>query len=235
MHLYKKLQHRIGEWEKMFDRAKMPNRAKTIVWGNKKGWEKTFDAIDDWICIVDLESSIFMSNRAVEKYFQINVQESIGMTCCKLIHGTDAPVEGCPLPRMLKTKKRESAEVKILDNRWMMITVDPIFNEAGDIISAVHITHDITQRISIRKEREQLVKDLKKAVTQIKTLSGLIPICSSCKKIRDDKGYWELIESYIESHSEASFSHGLCPECSDTLYGDENWYLEMKQKKKDTQ
>ncbi len=61
-------------------------------------------------------------------------------------------------------------------------------------------------------------EDLKRALNEVKHLSGLLPICSSCKKIRDDNGYWEQIESYISDHSEAQFSHGLCPECIRKLY-----------------
>ncbi len=80
------------------------------------------------------------------------------------------------------------------------------------------------------KEREQLIKDLEKALAEIKTLRGLIPICSKCKKIRDDKGYWNIIESYIEQHSEAVFSHSMCPACMDDCYGEEDWYQEMKEK-----
>ena len=65
---------------------------------------------------------------------------------------------------------------------------------------------------------------------ELTILRGIIPICSSCKKIRDDTGYWNLLESYLEEHSEASFSHSLCPECSDKPYGNEEWYIEMKKK-----
>jgi predicted ester cyclase len=68
-------------------------------------------------------------------------------------------------------------------------------------------------------------------LSEIKTLRGLIPICAKCKKIRDDQGYWNQIESYIQQHSEAQFSHGMCEECSDKLYGNEEWYIEMKKKK----
>ena len=68
------------------------------------------------------------------------------------------------------------------------------------------------------EERNKLIIDLKQALAQIKTLSGLIPICASCKKIRDDKGYWNQLEEYIQSHSEAEFSHGICPACARKLY-----------------
>jgi hypothetical protein len=63
-----------------------------------------------------------------------------------------------------------------------------------------------------------LIVELQDAVGKIKTLNGLLPICAHCKKIRDDKGYWKQIESYIIEHSEAEFSHGICPECAKELY-----------------
>jgi hypothetical protein len=78
---------------------------------------------------------------------------------------------------------------------------------------------------------QRLEKNLIKANSEIKILRGFLPICSSCKKIRDDKGYWNQIEEYIHQHSEAEFSHGICPECSNRLYGDQDWYIEMKKKK----
>jgi hypothetical protein len=68
----------------------------------------------------------------------------------------------------------------------------------------------------LRKERNEL----KDTLEQIKILSGLLPICANCKKIRDDKGYWNQIESYIRDHSDAKFSHGICPECAKELYSD---------------
>ena len=68
------------------------------------------------------------------------------------------------------------------------------------------------------KEREELIAELQDALDEIKTLSGLLPICSSCKKIRDDEGYWTQVEVYIEKHSGAQFSHGICPDCIKKLY-----------------
>ena len=81
------------------------------------------------------------------------------------------------------------------------------------------------------KELQDKNTKLEAALEDIKTLNGLLPICAQCKKIRDDKGYWNQIESYIERHSDAAFSHGMCPECSDELYGNENWYIKMKKGK----
>ncbi len=67
-------------------------------------------------------------------------------------------------------------------------------------------------------EREQLISELQDALSQIKTLSGLIPICAACKKVRDDKGYWSQVEEYIHAHSSAEFTHSICPECMEKLY-----------------
>ena len=77
---------------------------------------------------------------------------------------------------------------------------------------------DITARKQAEQEREQLVAERENALAEIKVLGGLLPICMSCKKIRDDQGYWNQIETYIRSHSQAEFSHSLCPECAHQLY-----------------
>jgi YesN/AraC family two-component response regulator len=69
-----------------------------------------------------------------------------------------------------------------------------------------------------REEREKMITELQDALAKIRRLSGMLPICSSCKKIRDDKGYWKMIEDYISEHSEAEFTHGICPECMKKLY-----------------
>ncbi len=68
------------------------------------------------------------------------------------------------------------------------------------------------------KEKSEAIKELHKAMEEVKILSGFLPICASCKNIRDDKGYWNQIEAYISEHSEAEFSHGICPECLKKLY-----------------
>lgn len=70
------------------------------------------------------------------------------------------------------------------------------------------------------KEKSKLIIELQDALAEVKTLSGLIPICSWCKKIRDDKGYWNQIESYIKEHSVAEFTHGICPECAEKQYSE---------------
>ncbi|HPR17471.1 MAG TPA: response regulator [Candidatus Cloacimonadota bacterium] len=69
-----------------------------------------------------------------------------------------------------------------------------------------------------RDEQQRLIEKLQKALSEIKTLSGLLPICSHCKKIRNDSGYWESVENYVAQHSDAQFSHGICPDCMRQYY-----------------
>lgn len=78
--------------------------------------------------------------------------------------------------------------------------------------------HEIERRKEAEREREFLIGKLQQALSEVKTLRGFLPICSHCKKIRDDAGYWQAIEGYIQEHSEAIFSHGICPECAERLY-----------------
>lgn len=79
---------------------------------------------------------------------------------------------------------------------------------------------EMDERERAQVEKDKLIIELKDALRNVKTLSGLLPICSSCKKIRDDKGYWNQLEAYIHDHSQAQFSHGICPECAKKLYPD---------------
>ena len=72
---------------------------------------------------------------------------------------------------------------------------------------------DIAMRKVAEQEREKLISELQEAMSRIKTLSGLLPTCAWCRKVRDDDGYWKKVETYIEEHSDASFTHGICPEC----------------------
>jgi len=78
--------------------------------------------------------------------------------------------------------------------------------------------NDITSLKLAEQEKQKLIEDLQQALSEVKKLSGFIPICASCKKIRDDEGYWRQVEEYISDRSEAEFTHGICPECARKLY-----------------
>jgi hypothetical protein len=88
---------------------------------------------------------------------------------------------------------------------------------------AIKRSEEVLQRANARAAeeqatREKLINELQDALAKIRTLKGLIPICASCKKVRNDKGFWEQVEVYIKDHSEAEFTHGICPDCFKKLY-----------------
>jgi len=122
------------------------------------------------------------------------------------------------LERRIKELEEEAVERKRIEeelresNRRLQVAYDQ------SIVYAQHLNEEIRERKRVEAERERLVRDLKVALAEVKTLSGLLPICASCKKIRDDKGYWRQIEIYIRDHSEAEFSHSICPECVKKMY-----------------
>jgi DNA-binding response OmpR family regulator len=82
---------------------------------------------------------------------------------------------------------------------------------------------ELAERKRAEAERDQLIQNLREALANVKSLSGLLPICAGCKKIRDDKGYWNQVETYIQKNSDAKFSHGMCPDCI------KKWYPELEQ------
>lgn len=118
--------------------------------------------------------------------------------------------------------------------------IEAVKNGAQDYLIKGRITGDVLtrsicyaiERKKLENEGKQLVRELRQAVEKIRTLKGLIPICASCKKIRDDQGYWNQVEVYISEHSEAEFSHGICPDCAERFYGEylkKNVELEVNQ------
>ncbi len=100
------------------------------------------------------------------------------------------------------------------------VSASNVTSSSGELAGRMASFFDITKRKEIEADREKLIIKLQDALKKIKTLRGIIPICAACKKIRDDKGYWNQIEIYLREHSEADFSHGICPECVKKLYPD---------------
>ncbi|MDD5434921.1 MAG: PAS domain-containing protein [Nitrospira sp.] len=102
---------------------------------------------------------------------------------------------------------RKGTEIPIESN------AAPIRDDRGNIIGVVLVFRDITERRKVEEDREKLIVELKEALVNIKILSGLLPICAYCKKIRDDEGYWHQVDKYISEHTGAMFTHGMCPAC----------------------
>ena len=114
---------------------------------SKEQWETTFDAISDWVALIDLKGKVLHTNRAGEDFIGKSSTMIIGQSCCRLVHDSDKHIPGCPLIKMCRSRNRETVELQVPGtNRWVMVTVDPVTNAEGKIIGAVHITRDITNR-----------------------------------------------------------------------------------------
>lgn len=103
---------------------------------------------------------------------------------------------------------------------WFETVVSFIRDSTGKVTGLYGVSRNITDQKLAAAEKEKLIEELKQALSEVKTLGGLLPICSHCKKIRDDKGYWNQLEGYISQHSDAMFSHSICPDCAVKLYPD---------------
>ena len=191
---------------------------------------------EDAIIGKDLNSIVTSWNKGAEHIFGYKAGEMVGISIMRLIPA-DRQEEEYRLLEKIKRGEiveqyetlRQTRDGRLID---VSVTLSPIKDATGRIFGVSKVARDITRRKLMEKELHQLNTQLEQRVTErtaeleranqelrealenIKTLSGLLPICAGCKKIRDDKGYWNQIESYIGKHSDASFTHSLCPECS---------------------
>ena len=110
------------------------------------------------------------------------------------------------------------------EERWVEDHKKSLFSKEGKFIGIEGVVFDVSERIHAQNELKREKTELNEALLKVKKLSGLLPICANCKKIRDDQGYWKQLEAYIQDHSEAEFSHSICPDCAKTLYPDLDIY-----------
>ncbi len=176
---------------------------------------------DDAIISQTLAGIVTSWNKAAEIIYGYTAEEAIGQPIS--LHVPPEHLHEIPdlLARIGRGERIFHYETirrrKNGDDINVSLTISPIRDESGAIIGASTIGRDITEAKLVRKEREKLIIELQEALAKVKTLKGLLPICAWCKKIRDDQGYWQQIEVYIRDHSEADFSHGMCPACAQKL------------------
>ena len=131
-------------------------------------WQSTFDAISDPVCIIDLNRIILRCNSAMATYVGRSVDHCVGRTCCELVHGSKKTMPGCPLDRMLRTRKREDWEFS-RDTRWMLETAYPFIAQQGVVTGAVHIFKDITAEKQARESLRRKNIALEEVVAHIET------------------------------------------------------------------
>jgi len=180
------------------------------------------ESCEDAIVGETLDGVVTSWNTGAQRLYGYAPQEMIGRPVSILVpafRSYDLPEiydqlkRGQPLEPFETVRLRKDG--KAID---VSLTVSPIRDRDGRVMGASTVARDITQRKAEEQERLRLIQELTDALTQVKTLSGLLPICASCKKIRNDNGYWEAVETYVSEHSDADFTHGICPECVQRLY-----------------
>ena len=168
--------------------------------------------------IADPDFKILKVNRAVCEMLGYTESELRGRSIGEITHAEDMKksvglskqlLDGeVPLFRLEKRYVKKNGDLL-----WVNLTVTAIRGQEGKVLYALGMVENISRRKLAEQERERLVHDLQQALDKAKMLHGLLPMCAWCKKIRNDKGYWQKVETYVQEHSDASFTHGICPEC----------------------
>jgi PAS domain S-box-containing protein len=163
------------------------------------------------VLVIDKDFNILAVNKSAGRLMECD--EVIGKRCYTLTHKSDKPCwengQLCPVKECLNTKeftqvvhKRFHDGVEVFEE----ISATPVLDENGDVKYVIEELRDISKLLKL----ETVINSLR---SEIKTLQGILPICASCKKVRDDEGYWSEVENYIASRTEAVFSHSICPSC----------------------
>jgi two-component system cell cycle sensor histidine kinase/response regulator CckA len=180
------------------------------------------ESSDDAIISKTLTGMITSWNKAAEHIYGYKSEEIIGHNASILV----PPSRQGEFVQCLETIKRGQHVSRFDTIRVrkdgspveVSVTISPIAGPGGEIIGASSIARDISDRRKEEAERLKLIEELTDALAQAKTLRSLLPICASCKKIRDDHGYWQQLEVYFQEHEHIDFSHGVCPDCLQRLY-----------------
>jgi PAS domain-containing protein len=175
------------------------------------------------LCITNVNFEIIKANKAyLETWPKKSHKEGEKIKCFESRPGSLCHTDGCPLQQVIDGKEEVTLESVKYEFRGkpktFIISARPFRDTYGNLIGIVESFQDISARIRAETAKVELIDDLQEALDKVNLLTGMLPICASCKKIRDDKGYWNQIEIYIRDHSEAEFSHGICPDCAKKLY-----------------
>lgn len=177
------------------------------------------ESSEDAIYGTTLDSMIASWNPAAERLFGYSAEEIIGRSTVALfpLNRRDELLDILSSIRRGETVTIPDTERLHKDGRVVpvSVTISPIKSAQGEIIGASCIARDIRKLKQAEQEHHRLHQQLFAVTDEVRTLSGMLPICASCKRIRDDKGYWEQVETYLSKHAEIIFSHSLCPECAE--------------------
>jgi len=176
-----------------------------------------FENATDLIQSVAPDGRLLLVNRAWLNTLGYRASELASLTIFDVIHPDCLPECRTMFARVLKGEAVNNLQVLFRAKDGQTIHVEGNAScrfENGQAMATRAIFRDITKRKAVEAERERLIKELQAALAEVQTLSGLLPICGWCKKIRDDSGYWNSVEGYLKERAAVEFTHGICPECS---------------------
>jgi PAS domain S-box-containing protein len=180
------------------------------------------DSAEDAITGQTMEGTITAWNAGAERLYGYSAKEAVGQSAWIIVPEARRQEAADLLSKLQQGQAVEQLETKRVGKDGIpldvCLTISAIRNGQGAIIGASSIAYDVTERKKMEAERTHLIAHLNETLSKVKILSGLLPICASCKKIRDDRGYWQKLETFVREHSGAEFSHSICPECMRRLY-----------------
>lgn len=202
-------------------------QSETVLRNTVQRFHTILSSLYSGVLIVTEEGSVEFANQAFCDMFNLpdSPEGLTGLSAPEMLKKIrDAyanPSDALARIREVVAKQQpiRGEEIAIRNDKTYTVDFIPIFVGGKRCGRLWHHT-DITDLKRAESEKAKLVAELTEALAEVKKLSGFLPICASCKKIRDDKGYWRQVEEYIREHSEAEFSHSICPECAKRLYPD---------------
>ncbi|MCL7488369.1 MAG: response regulator [Desulfobulbaceae bacterium] len=187
---------------------------------SKQMLDDVTQGITESIFLISMDYKILWANRTAIDQAGLTMEQIVGNSCYVVIHDRESacepPAEPCPLREFLATGNSRTVQRrhdKDGNETVVEVNIYPARDKAGDITGFIHVSRDITERDRLEREIADKVVQLEASLARVRQLEGILPICTYCKKIRDDKDTWRQMEEFISSHSEADFSHGICPEC----------------------
>lgn len=191
-------------------------QAEEALLESEKRYRELFDSASDGIYRTDAQGVFTIMNRAGARIFgHENPEEIVGRPARD--YWRDPEDRKRFLRELEREKSVRSFRIAARKKGGEFLELETssriLEGDGGAFLGIEGMLRDVSERVISEAERDLLLAQLQEAANNIKTLSGLLPICAGCKKIRNDKGSWSQIETYISQHSEAEFSHGLCPEC----------------------
>jgi PAS domain S-box-containing protein len=182
------------------------------------------ESSEDAIIGTDLKGNIVSWNEGATRLYGYTAAEARGHSILMLAPPNRLEESPDHFTRILREQQVERYETFHLPKDGPVIPVSvtrsPIRDSQGKIIGVSAIERDITKSRQEEQERLLLIRELSRALARVKTLRGLLPICTSCKRIRDDRGDWNQIEPFLQEHTQAEITHGICPDCEAQLKGE---------------